>query len=50
MKSDLQIQKDIMEELRWEPFLTASEIGVTVKNGVVTLSGQVDSYSKKTRC
>jgi len=47
MKSDLQIQKDVMEELKWEPFLNASEIGVAVKNGVVTLSGQVDTYSKK---
>ena len=47
MKSDAQIQKDIMEELKWEPFLHASEIGVSVKHGVATLSGQVDSYSKK---
>lgn len=47
MKSDLQIQKDVMEELKWEPFLKASDIGVAVKNGVVTLSGLVDSYSKK---
>jgi len=47
MKNDLQIQKDVIEELRWEPFLNSSEIGVAVKNGVVTLSGQVDSYSKK---
>jgi osmotically-inducible protein OsmY len=47
MKSDSQIQKDVMEQLRWEPFLNASQIGVAVKNGVVTLSGQVDSYSKK---
>ena len=47
MKSDYQIQEDVMEELKWEPFLKASEIGVAVKNGVVTLSGQVDSYSKK---
>ena len=36
-----------MEELKWQPFLTSSEIGVAVKNGIVTLSGQVDSYSKK---
>ena len=36
-----------MEELRWEPFLNASAIGVAVKNGIVTLSGQVDSYFKK---
>jgi osmotically-inducible protein OsmY len=47
MKSDFQIQKDIMEQLRWEPFLMASQIGVAVKNGIVTLSGQVDSYAKK---
>lgn len=47
MKNDYQIQKDVMDELKWEPFLNASEIGVAVKNGIVTLSGQVDSYSKK---
>lgn len=47
MKSDSQIQKDVMEQLKWEPFLKASEIGVSVKNGIVTLSGNVDSYSKK---
>ena len=47
MKSDIQIQKDVMDELKWEPFLHASEIGVAVKNGVATLSGQVDSYAKK---
>jgi osmotically-inducible protein OsmY len=47
MKSDSQIQKDVIEQLKWEPFLNASEIGVSVKNGIVTLSGQVDSYSKK---
>lgn len=47
MKSDYQIQKDVMEELKWQAFLKASEIGVAVKNGIVTLSGHVDSYSKK---
>lgn len=47
MKNDYQIQQDVMEELQWEPFLKASEIGVAVKNGVVTLSGHVDSLSKK---
>ncbi|MDP4285666.1 MAG: BON domain-containing protein [Bacteroidota bacterium] len=47
MKNDNQIQKDVMEELKWEPFLNAAEIGVAVKNGIVTLSGQVDSYYKK---
>ncbi len=47
MKSDNEIQKDIMAQLKWEPFLNASQIGVAVKNGIVTLSGQVDTYSKK---
>ena len=47
MKTDLQIQKDVMDELKWEPALDASEIGVSVKNGVVTLSGIVDTYLKK---
>lgn len=47
MTSDFQIQKNVMEQLKWEPFLNASEIGVAVKNGIVTLSGHVDSYAKK---
>ena len=47
MKTDVQIQKDVMEELKWEPGLRTSEIGVTAKDGVVTLSGQVDTYLKK---
>lgn len=47
MKTDQQLQQDVMDELKWDPLLTASEIGVSVKNSVVTLSGYVDSYSKK---
>lgn len=47
MKNDQQIQSDVQAQLRWEPFLNASEIGVSVKNGIVTLSGMVDAYSKK---
>ncbi len=47
MKSDLEIQKNVMDELKWEPSLNPSEIGVAVKEGVVTLSGQVDSFYKK---
>jgi osmotically-inducible protein OsmY len=47
MRTDNQIQKDVMEELSWEPFLNESEIGVAVKNGIVTLSGIVDTFSKK---
>lgn len=47
MKSDQTLQKEVQEELRWQPFLNAAEIGVAVKNGVVTLSGKVNSYAKK---
>ncbi|MEQ7801945.1 BON domain-containing protein [Pedobacter sp. ASV1-7] len=47
MKNDSKIQKDVMDELKWEPLLNPSEIGVSVKNGIVTLSGEVDSYVKK---
>jgi len=47
MNTDIKIQKDVMEELKWQPFLHSSEIGVAVKDGIVTLSGIVDSYSKK---
>jgi len=47
MKTDLQIQNDVMAQIKWEPILNAAEIGVSVKNGVVTLSGRVDSYPKK---
>jgi osmotically-inducible protein OsmY len=36
-----------MRELKWEPGIQAAEIGVGVKDGVVTLSGNVDSYSKR---
>lgn len=47
MRTDEQIQQDIMAQLRWEPILNAAEIGVSVKKGIVTLSGEVDSYFKK---
>lgn len=47
MKTDNQIQQDVMDQLKWEPYLNAAQIGVAVKNGIVTLSGQVDTYSKK---
>ncbi|MGZ5285659.1 MAG: BON domain-containing protein [Flavisolibacter sp.] len=47
MKNDNEIQKEVISQLKWEPFVKASEIGVSVKDGIVTLSGIVDSYSKK---
>ncbi len=47
MKTDAELQRDVMTELKWEPTIHAAEIGVAVKDGVVTLSGNVDSYAKK---
>ncbi len=47
MKTDSQLQKDVGEELKWEPQVTASQIGVEVKDGVVTLSGEVSSFAEK---
>jgi len=47
MKSDIQIQEDILEQLKWEPELHAAEIGVSVKNGIVTLSGTVRTFWEK---
>jgi osmotically-inducible protein OsmY len=47
MKTDAELQQDVMSELQWEPTIKSAEIGVAVKDGVVTLSGYVDSYVKK---
>ena len=47
MKTNAELQKDVQDAIRWEPAMHAAEIGVTAKDGVVTLSGTVDSYSKK---
>src|SRR5687767_6130798 len=45
--SDTELQRDILDELRWEPSVNAAHIGVAVKNGVVTLTGHVPSYAEK---
>jgi|SRR5579862_2410051 len=47
MKSDSEIERDVKEELRWNPDLDATDIGVSVSKGVVALSGFVKSYSEK---
>jgi osmotically-inducible protein OsmY len=46
-RTDTQIQTDVLAELKWEPRVTPNEIGVIVKDGVVTLTGWVDSYTKR---
>ena len=47
--TDQEIQADVLAELRWDSSVQANEIGVSVKDGVVTLSGAVDTYLKKWR-
>lgn len=47
MKTDAQLQKDVIDELRAQPNLTQLEIGVAAREGVVTLSGVVPSYAQK---
>ena len=47
MKNNQDLQTDVQNAIRWEPLLHAAEIGVTAKNGVVSLTGVVDSYAKK---
>lgn len=46
MKTNEKLQKDIQNAIKFEPLLQASEIGIVEKDGVVTLTGTVDSYSK----
>jgi osmotically-inducible protein OsmY len=47
MKTDTQLQQDVMAELAWEPSVNAAQIGVEVKDGVVTLAGHVGSFIEK---
>lgn len=47
MKTDRQLQQDVIEELRWDAAVQSAHIGVEASDGVVTLSGQVDSYAEK---
>ncbi|MEK1929382.1 MAG: BON domain-containing protein, partial [Pararhizobium sp.] len=46
--NDMELRQDILDELSFEPSLEAEHIGVTVDNGVVTLTGHVGSYAEKT--
>src|ERR1700704_1211016 len=45
--SDIDLQRDVLNELKWEPSVNAAHIGVSVKDGIVTLSGHVPSYAEK---
>lgn len=47
MSKDSELQRDVLDELSWEPSVTAAHIGVTAKDGVVALTGHVDNYMQK---
>src|ERR1700716_2778204 len=47
MKSDSEIERDVRDELKWDPDLNADDIAVSVKNGVVTLAGFTPSYTDR---
>jgi osmotically-inducible protein OsmY len=47
LRSDAEVQAEVLAELKWEPRVQPTEIGVAVKDGIVTLTGWVDSYTKR---
>ncbi len=47
MKTDAQLQADVIAELQWEPAVDAAQIGVEVSGGIVTLAGHVSNYAGK---
>lgn len=47
MRSDSEIEQDVRAELDWQPGLDATDIAISVRNGVVTLAGFVNHYSDK---
>ena len=47
VRTDEDIQRDVLDELKWDSRVQVNEIGVAVKDGIVTLTGWVDSYMKK---
>ncbi len=47
MKDDASIQNNVISALKWEPSINAAEIGVSVKDGIVTLNGYVSNFTEK---
>jgi osmotically-inducible protein OsmY len=47
MKTDLQLKDDVLSELAWDPAVHAQAIDVTVKDGVVALSGHLGTFAEK---
>ena len=47
MKTDLEVRDDVLIELKCNPHIHASQIGVEVRDGIVTLSGHIEHFSEK---
>jgi osmotically-inducible protein OsmY len=47
MKTDADLKRDVLTELSWDPLVPETRVGVTVSDGVVTLTGHVDTYAEK---
>ncbi|RJF78701.1 BON domain-containing protein [Rhodopseudomonas palustris] len=47
MKSDSEIERDVRDELKWDPHVDDSDIAISVKDGVVTLAGFTHSYADR---
>lgn len=47
MKTDAQLKIDVTRELEWDPAINAAHVGVTAKDGVVTLTGHLETYAEK---
>ncbi|MGA9601452.1 MAG: BON domain-containing protein [Methylocystis sp.] len=47
MSDDKNLKQAVLDELNWEPSVNAAHIGVTAKDGVVTLMGHVENFSEK---
>ncbi|MBK5206675.1 MAG: BON domain-containing protein, partial [Polaromonas sp.] len=47
MKTDIQLKNDILAELNWDPAVKATDVGVIVTDGVVTLTGYLSNYAEK---
>ena len=47
MKTDAQLKTDVTNELQWDPSINATNVGVAVKDGIVTLTGHLETYAEK---
>lgn len=47
MKTDAELKKDVIAELNWDPAVESDAIGVAVKDGIVTVSGHLDTYAQR---